>query len=45
MKVLILEEKRDLHFRIYGIDGEQRTEEFFKAVFGEKNCMRYTPNQ
>ncbi len=41
MKVLILEEKRDLHFRIYGIDGEQRTEEFFKAVFGEKMSCIY----
>lgn len=41
MKVLILEEKRDVHFRIYGIDGEQRTEEFFKAVFCEKMSCVY----
>lgn len=44
MKVLILEEKRDLHFRIYGIDGEQRTEEFFKAV-SAKNVLRLSHNR
>ena len=33
MRVFIREEKRDVHIRIYGIGGEQRTKEFFDAVF------------
>lgn len=39
MKVFILEEKREVHIRIYGIDGEQRTKEFFDAVFVNMSCI------
>ena len=33
MKVFILEQQREVHIRIYGVDGEQHTKEFFDAVF------------
>lgn len=39
MKVFILEEEREVHIRIYGIDGEQRTKEFFDAVFVNMSCI------
>lgn len=39
MKVFILEEKRNVHIRIYGIGGEQRTKEFFDAVFVNMPCI------
>ena len=39
MKVFIHEEEREVHIRIYGIDGEQRTKEFFDAVFVNMSCI------
>ena len=39
MKIFILEEEREVHIRIYGIDGEQRTKEFFDAVFVNMSCI------
>ena len=39
MRVFIREEKRDVHIRIYGIGGEQRTKEFFDAVFVDMSCV------
>ena len=39
MKVFILEEEREVHIRIYGVDGEQRTKEFFDAVFVNMSCI------
>ena len=39
MKIFILEERREVHIRIYGIDGEQRTKEFFDAVFVNMSCI------
>ncbi len=45
MKVFILEQHRDVHIRIYGIDGEQRTKEFFDAVFGKMSCVYPTTEE
>lgn len=42
MKVFILEEQREVHIRIYGVDGEQRTKEFFDAVFVNMSCVYLT---
>ena len=39
MKIFILEEQREVHIRIYGIDGEQHTKEFFDAVFVNMSCI------
>lgn len=39
MKIFILEERREVHIRIYGIDGEQHTKEFFDAVFVNMSCI------
>lgn len=39
MKVFIFEEQREVHIRIYGIDGEQHTKEFFDAVFVNMSCI------
>lgn len=39
MKVFILEEQREVHIRIYGVDGEQRTKEFFDVVFVNMSCV------
>lgn len=39
MKIFILEEQREVHIRIYGVDGEQRTKEFFDAVFVNMSCI------
>ncbi len=35
MKVFIKEYCRDVNIRIYGIDGEERTKEFFEKYFEE----------
>lgn len=45
MKIFILEEQRKVHFRIYGVDGEQRTKEFFDAVFVGMSCVYPTTNE
>lgn len=45
MKVFILEEQREVHIRIYGIDGEQHTKEFFDAVFVGMSCVYPTTDE
>ena len=45
MRVFIREEKRDVHIRIYGIGGEQRTKEFFDAVFVDMSCVYPTTEE
>lgn len=45
MKIFILEEQRKVHIRIYGVDGEQRTKEFFDAVFVGMSCVYPTTNE
>ena len=45
MKIFILEEQREAHIRIYGINGEQRTKEFFDAVFVGMSCVYSTINE
>ena len=45
MKIFILEEQREVHIRIYGINGEQRTKEFFDAVFVGMSCLYPTTNE
>lgn len=45
MKAFILEEQREVHIRIYGIDGEQRTKEFFDAVFVGMSCVYPTTDE
>ena len=45
MKVFILEEHREVHIRIYGIDGEQHTKEFFDAVFVGMSCVYPTTDK
>lgn len=45
MKIFILEEQREVHIRIYGIDGEQHTKEFFDAVFVGMSCVYPTTDK
>ena len=45
MKIFILGEQRKVHIRIYGVDGEQRTKEFFDAVFVGMSCVYPTTNE
>ena len=45
MKVFILEEQRKVHIRIYGVDGEQRTKEFFDVVFVGMSCVYPTTDE
>ena len=45
MRIFILEEQREVHIRIYGVDGEQRTKEFFDAVFVGMSCVYPTTDK
>lgn len=45
MKIFILEEQREVHIRIYGVDGEQRTKKFFDAVFVGMSCVYPTTDE
>lgn len=45
MKIFILEQQREVHIRIYGIDGEQHTKEFFDAVFVGMSCVYPTTDK
>ncbi len=45
MKIFILEEQWEVHIRIYGVDGEQRTKEFFDAVFVGMSCVYPTTDK
>ncbi len=45
MKVFVREYCRDVTVRIYGIDGEERTKEFFRKYFSEVDGVYETTDE